>query len=87
MSREEISEYLWENFKKLREEYGGLIFFQNMKLFLDYAFQGIADKSKSISDYSLQLTIIIYLYASIEKHVFASHVLSLFMWLFFTLRV
>lgn len=45
-----------------------------MELFLEHAFvpfSCIADKGEFISNYSLQLTIAICLFASIKKHVFA----------------
>lgn len=49
----EISEGLWENSMKLRPESWDLIFFKNLKLFLDDALvplPGIADWSEFTSD-------------------------------------
>lgn len=46
-----------------------------MELFLDYAFaplSGVVDTNEFTSVYSLQLAIVIYLHASMEKYVSAT---------------
>lgn len=91
-SPEEKSQCLWENFKKTRQEYCDPSFFRNTELFLECAFvflPGIVDRREFASDYSLQLAIVICLYASMGKHVFATRGLSLWLYtlLMWPLRV
>ena len=98
---EEVSGRLWEHSKRPSPESYDLSFFKNTKLFLECAcvpLPRVADKSESISDYSLQLANVICLCASMEKHGFATCGLSLWLytvdlvrtsliWFFLTLRV
>jgi hypothetical protein len=72
---EEVSGRLWEHSKRPSPESYDLSFFKNTKLFLECAcvpLPRVADKSESISDYSLQLANVICLCASMEKHGFAT---------------
>lgn len=70
-SCEENSECFWENSKKTRQWVCDLSFFENTELLLDYVlmpFPGVVD-GVFISDYPLQVAIVICLHACMENQV------------------
>lgn len=73
-SYEEISDCLWENPKETKYNSSDLIFFKNMKFFLECTFvflPSVGDKSEFTSTCTLQLASVVCLYDSMEKCDFA----------------
>lgn len=65
------SECLRENAKEKRDKSDDLRFFKTLNCsWIMLSCPGVADRSEFTEDYSLQLAIVIYLYAAMEKHGF-----------------